>query len=804
MGKIQIPLITPDGRLIEQRDYVNTPLERLMPNEPIALIQWLMEFRKKPTIRNIEQGRDSLIQDIHYESTKFKGYWAWGSSVKQGFSVGLHRDIGWITKMFRYIEDAQRFTRWMLNQGWYGSEQKRYRIQFLKPGTMTPWGPVADGFGYMSRRIIPENNRPLVKLGNERGSYTFWQRIPWTQPVMDELIPLMKARINRLSDSPKVMLSSSNALELKQELVEAEPEMIEHPLVANSIDSQWSEYLARVATTVPTGGFYKLAVPAMPDVEFIESGIPGSKRYICYRYPIDSYSSIQAVEGEYSSRIEDMEAIQYTLSSLTDMAKGCAAIVDGMNDWDMILCTEDLKMSSRGVPSVTLLDGMMNEEIVLNINQKFEKGCCVGLNMDWYKETQGGDGDGDGEVLVLADGLPATYEAVQNNPKGSSIKLPKNKRLLEHGDLRPEFMEQSMRNLVGFASNVASQCLARKNQLELAIMLGFSTVTDLHDKLNYAIKVGTDGFKANVNPEPVVDMLTLIQSKLGADEVNPAPWTTWGGTGAFKHFIPKVYDNLYVRQAKWYGVDKGVSYELNEEEFNAAVSRQHHTGTIGALCDITLPDLGNLLETGIKHQPLAYYRRWAVNNQELIPMVKPLREWWSIHHSRTNFNVPEQIINLKNGIIDEVEVLIAREGISRFDAANTLWYMIHGSHSEDSSGACVFYAFPEECVQIARLKPGILPYFETMLTGVDYQLKNFESGEFNVEVVEVIILKAGKQYLRKALCAEVYGQKQPQPPYPMNMIGLVAQYAIQPKPGVYKASIKKFSEKAWTCTLVDA
>jgi hypothetical protein len=129
---------------------------------------------------------------------------------------------------------------------------------------------------------------------------------------------------------------------------------------------------------------------------------------------------------------------------------------------------------------------------------------------------------------------------------------------------------------------------------------------------------------------------------------------------------------------------------------------------------------------------------------------------------------------------------------------------VHGSRSDDSTGACVFYAFPDESIRIAKEKPGMLPFFETMLTGIEYQIENFVAADLDVKVVEIIIEKAGKRVVRKALCADVMGAKHPKPPYPSDMIALVAQYALQPKVGNYKASIRKFSDAAWSCVLADA
>jgi hypothetical protein len=88
-----------------------------------------------------------------------------------------------------------------------------------------------------------------------------------------------------------------------------------------------------------------------------------------------------------------------------------------------------------------------------------------------------------------------------------------------------------------------------------------------------------------------------------------------------------------------------------------------------------------------------------------------------------------------------------------------------------------------------------------VITGLDYQLPGFVAGTIDVDVVEVDVVKLGKHIIRKALVAEVCGQKQPQAPYPTNMIALVALNANQPLKGRYSAEITKSSDCAWRCVL---
>jgi hypothetical protein len=66
----------------------------------------------------------------------------------------------------------------------------------------------------------------------------------------------------------------------------------------------------------------------------------------------------------------------------------------------------------------------------------------------------------------------------------------------------------------------------------------------------------------------------------------------------------------------------------------------------------------------------------------------------------------------------------------------------------------------------------------------------------------VEVIKGGKKIIRKAVVAEVDGQKQPAPSYPKNMIAMVAINTDQPRCGRYHARIEQTSSGAWVCQLV--
>ncbi len=801
---LKVPIITPRGRLIDIRQYRNTPFSVFFPHSPVTIIQWVLEGEKKPVARVASGERIALADPVRYKGIAYNGSWAWGSSVKKGQTFGLTQDIGWDTGMFRYVEDGQRFQRWLMCQGWYGLSRRPLRIKLETPSTMTKHGLVEDGFGYITRQAAELSHREPIKLGASRGSYTFWQRVPWSQGLADELSPAIIERILNIS-SVNMLGDMHHSYEAKLRLVDLSEDMAEHPFVALSIEKQWAQYLSHVATTVPTGSYYRLAVPT--ECPTVESGDPGNHLVIA-RYPIDNFGSIQAVEPVYSTRIAEMEVIQYSISSLDVFFKGCAQLVDDLDGYDAVLCTEDVKMAVQGVKAVAF-DGVYEGDVVVSVNQRYAPGSCIGVNAKWAKDLMGLDHDGDMVEVHPCDGLPRLYEAVQGLPTGETPKLPKSKRRLDQGDYRPEMIVQNLQDVVGFATNVSSECLGYANQEALATVLGYDSAELLHNRLNYAIKVGTDGFKANVDPTFVLQYLTSIQAKT-KDIGRLAPWTSWPGEEAFVHYIPRVYDKAWADEdGRCFGkvtIDgQEIVSELTLDEFENCV-HSIHTGTISQIARLVLPHLDNLLTVAIKTQPLTYFRRWGEKQPEaVIESVKAIRDWWNIHYARCNWSAPDEIKQLKLSLQEEIDTLLEREEISRWQAANGLWIVAHSARGVDNSAAVAFFAFPEECEAIIKVRPGLDDTFTTILTGVDYQIPGFAAGRVACDVVDVVINKNGRMITRKALVGQISAtQKQPGPAYPRDMIGMIALNADQPEVGKYHAVIKKMSDAAWACALVPA
>ena len=71
---LTIDVVDTDGKKVDQREYPNTPLAELYPDEPVVIIDWLANTDVRPTL-------DELALPITYQDKAFFGGFAWGSSV---------------------------------------------------------------------------------------------------------------------------------------------------------------------------------------------------------------------------------------------------------------------------------------------------------------------------------------------------------------------------------------------------------------------------------------------------------------------------------------------------------------------------------------------------------------------------------------------------------------------------------------------------------------------------------------------------------------------------------------------------
>ncbi len=767
--KTTVPIIDELGRKIDERTMLNIPFVELFPDEPFVIIDWTANGHKPST--------EQLSQPIFYGSEKYYGCFMWGSAVKQGQTIGVTHDILYDVMAIKNVEDCQRAQRWLFANGYYGAGKGELNIKVLPPHTMTRWGLVEDGFGYVSREVVTAmndpSNLPPVILGKSRDNFSSFQRLKWTEELAQEMTPLIMDKIMDMADPTLMLFSQGASFDRKSELVNLDPIMIEHPYVANALSRACADIYTRLATSIPVNGDYRLAVPTSePTVCW-----PGHSGLIVEeRYPVDSNGSLQAVDISTSKteeeRISKLEVVQYSLVNDLFHAKGCLGIADGM-DCDVILCSEDIKV------------GKLEEWNILVFVNRWAAGSCAGVNASWAHDLQGLDHDGDGVKLVDCNDMPVYWQAVKDLHFQETPKLKKTKTPILTADNRPQFILRCMGNLVGFATNVTSTTFMVKDREMLSHNLGFSSEVALDKALNFFIKCGTDGLKTQIDMKDIESQLGVLQTNLRKQFGGMAPWTTWPNEFAFRRGIPLVDVELD---------------ELDTVNVKNAV-KPFMDGTIAEICRLSLPNLQNVLETPIKTRLLTEFRDWAMSVPAVqMECAKVVQVWFNARNKRVNWSDPRSILDFRAEFNIEVQKWVQREQVDPKVAASALWRAAHSARSGDASGASVFIAFPEESNWIVKMKPGLKHGRSTIIVGLNFQLPGLDELDCEVKIIDMAKLQNGKMIVRKAVVAEVEGQIQPVG-MPTNVIGVIAANADQPQVGMYIARIHRISSGAWRCEL---
>ncbi len=392
------------------------------------------------------------------------------------------------------------------------------------------------------------------------------------------------------------------------------------------------------------------------------------------------------------------------------------------------------------------------------------------------------DVDGDAMAVVKADQYPELFKACQRIPEGSSPKLEKSKSPIGTNDRRTEMIIKSMMSLVGMASNLTSTTFMVEDRELLAHELGFKNARSMDERLNFFIKVGTDGFKTLIDQEPIRKHMSVLQAKLQKMFGVSAPWTNWPNEGAFSTFIPEIF-----RQ--------GMNTARAKESIKPFMD-----GTVAQICRITLPNLQNILNEPIKTRPLTYYRDWApMVSAEHYANAANLCDYFEARSRLVNWSDTKSVVQFKVALQAKVAAWLEECGMSELEGAYALWKVAHSK--KNGSGAPVFFCFPELCKGIVQYKPGQRSR-ATVITGVKYQLPhNPDTLEVKGRIVEVEVRKDNQVLVRKCLVAEVDGQTQPAMPWPTNLIGVVDEHSNQPECGEYQCRITRNTANSWVLEL---
>lgn len=776
---VHIPVVDPSGELLEMREISNCPLPELHEDmlEEIILVDWMGSTEDRPDEEKIDE-------PVWYGGKAYFANKYWGSAVKTGTTIGVTE--AFLDKnLVKKAEDGQRVQRYMLGQGhWGGVIDETITLRIVQEGVTTQWGLVADGAGFISKKFAERGNNGTnkIKLGRGRESYTFWQRIKWSDELEAEIMPILKKTIDDASDVSKIITEYSPAsYNDKKALYEANNNMQMHPFLVNAIARSSGERLARMATTANVGTKVAVAVPTHANC--VVPGHDGDT--IIYRHPIDSLGSMQSVSAttKEQKRVEEQEVIQHTVSGYVNgkrfFAKGCFRVVD-TDEFDILVCSEDIKMYGGSLENIRMEHEVMFDGVVV-FNQWYAKGAAIGVSPKFGKKRMGLDFDGDLVNWIDGEKFPVLYNTIKVQPEQYTDKLKKSTTPLSN---RGAMIYKSMMNLVGMATKMATDSYMMDDREYFAREMGYKSAAEMDIELNYWIKVGTDGFKTDIDQAPIRSSMSIFQSKVHNMLGGSAPYSDWPNDWSFKRKVP----------ALWHE-------EMDKLEAKESI-RDFMTGTVPSIARIMLPHLDTIFGEPFKVERLTKFRNYVKQPGDgYYQYAKTMQDWYNARQGKVNWHDSEKVIEFKTRWLKRVEQTLEVSDIEKSHLANALWFVAHDARSEDSGAGSVFMAFHEECLRIVTDLDGLSDEFETMFTGMEHQLPNTEELTAEVEVIDFEVPRKGRTVLRKAVIASVNGQLQPTNEYPENMIAMIAVNANQPELGKYKAVIKRYSNRAHLATL---
>lgn len=772
------------------RKIPNSPFSYFYPDEKICILNWekcrssiqreVKETRQEQEAKGLPKDDSAeltnrlwlkrLQSPVEYEGVKYHGDWAWGSAAKEKQSIGLEKDLLYDGGDGLFLADAHYpyASRALIPNAMYGAGiYKDIRILFLPVGTEFAGHIIGDGMGLVADEDIVQmrSNSADIKLSrNASSSYLRDQRFNWGK-IHKEAKPLIEKACKNLDTRDwELFLMDSDSGAYKKELIAIDEIMVRHPYIAMQIQNGLAQYLAEVATTVPLPGKTRLAVPAKGEEFVVPKG-----QYLMVRWPVDSWSSIQAVEVMDESpdleRVEAIKAVQYTLFNPNHMfAKGMAIRVpkDEMKGYDLVLCCEDAKVMTEGVNKMRkqcVRDGKYDysaaAEFVFAITESFDEGTAAGIPHKLWKEQFGGDFDGDYLTVYDASNVPSMMEDVVTWPEATSFKIPKVFRDVSH---RAEMLLDSMEMMTGFAVNVVSStfCVAPDDRSVVAHVLGKDTVEELDRWCNVAIKVMTDGFKSSeIDLKKWRAVLAKAQSQL-SDPTNGfggmVPWPRWKRSSwAFRRGLPKFHDELNEKYVAFVNSPDGKNHR-REDEWQSHIPITMYDSTIAQIYQVARPLIARHFNKVIVHgkdqfrikeyirvKQLSDFASWAEPcteyEMDLAWELKSLFDdavtkvrWKDVKYSVPAFKETWQ------RVCDE----FAEKFESRMHAAWAAWRAFHHARSDLNSAAGVFLGFPEESKVIVNEKPGLdyMGDIMTLVVGVQHNVRETKD-EYQTQLVDI-------------------------------------------------------------------
>lgn len=761
------------------------------PNEEVAVINWAHG------IEGFDPATCNFDVPITYGGKPLYGNYAWGSSVKGMKTYGLRRDVVRESGKSRKAEDGQRFGREWMSSALYGAGTGNMRIMLMPKGSVVGNHTIGDGCGIMAAdfaKSIRNSNIPKIRLGRVNDSFQIAQRFPW-ETIRDEVTPMIMERLRTMHD-PKAWneVALLENEDKKLGLVELDADMMAHPYITNALSRHTHGMAIKLATTFPMKSYYKVAIPGD---EVSEQGDLGLARY-----PIEAWNNNRSIDNrdkdvsKLKARVAELEAVQYTLTNKMMFAKGISVVVDRaeMPDGvDAILCDEDVKTwigEKVCNVAVELVDAY------LGFLSWWTKGSLVTVPYSTW-ELMGGDYDGDGCVITHLDNLPKVAEALKAFPTQPALKLPKSQSTWDQGDKRAYMIEKSMRasKIIGMATNALATLYAYSPEFQpiVALRCGFKCVKDMEAALQRLIRIGTDGFKTDVDVLGAEEECTAILTDIGTT----APWTKWKNNAlVFDRVMPCFYDPMKGSRVAW--------------DIPSTMD-----GTVGEILALALPELTEIVKMVRPEAELPmFYRDWAYcEDEDLIADAKSLNSAFGLACKRVDWTDENSSEHLKAWLEEAVTRWQEKSGKDRWELANATWVAVHETQVDTMPTALVFWAFPAEVETIISTKPGLAPEKEKPgaqkkkdyhVTGLQYSFKEMPSVlSTKALVVKIVEEKDGKKILRRVLVTpNLPGQLSAPVGYPAGSIGSFTRDSDVPEEGEYNVELVRIpNQKVWTVNI---
>ena len=867
-----------DGSPVEiVRFFRASPFPVLYPGEQIIIIDWARAIKaitkswkdesarlkakgETPPDYDVELRRrikEYMLRPIEFNGMIFYGYFMWGSGVKKSQTIGLTHDLCVESGLVQGAEDCVRGTAMLLPSANYGGGFfDGLKVLVVNDKTVVFGHMVADGAGLIAEDIANAMRAPdswPIKLGLSHNNALVWQRFRWDK-IQPEAEPLILNNLDSMGSMEwQLREIDRSAATYKRALIEADPQMAYHPYCTYRIVRGVRRQLVELNSTVPLDFYTRIAVPTALH-EYVMQDDVYDTHFIVTRWPADSW---QSTTGEKASKSEAYlreqqrifrPYVQIRLNSRTHHGKDVCGVTprEEMGGYDLVMTNEDFKVIA-GQPDIRKWRKscaprfeMRLKDVVISMTQWYEPGCAVGCPVDEWKK-KGGDYDGDPVFIAPCSDLPLIWAEAASfkSHNDNTYKLEKSSAPLER---RVEMIVDNMSNEIGFATNVMADTFTvyPDDRQSFAQALYEAIPPQEHGMeapeiwaldrwLNKVVKLCTDGFKV-----PTVDMVGVRAWLWKAQRAvgRTAAWLLWArdddperelaGAPAFEKMIPEFVSEMTPEQLRY--ADQHEKYRRGLH-WRCNIPPEHEDATIAQIYRITRPWTVAQFDVQYKRDKPSYlamlqtkdlstFLSWVphVSNKDIEEGREMVQTFAKIANT-VSWENEEAVLEFKESWQIQCNAW-AKKWPSRQHAVYVMWSASHHMSSSDNSAGAVFMAFPVECLDIVRNKPGRVEEAGEpkviLITGMDWNFSVTPPNQIDNVMVRLELIRwKGEEVTIAVSVDDLPGQRPERPPMPAKILGFLqgegrGGFWSVPPPGVYLAkSIKRAKTgKSYVCHLV--